>query len=79
MENVLYATQAAKNLLSVSRLVAKGATIVATKDNITIKKNGVIMNMNARKGEDYILMLYLRSKWFIPKGSSRQEENINIP
>ena len=46
LENVIYVPQPVKEILSVSRLVAKGDTMGATKDRTTTKKNGVIMNLN---------------------------------
>ena len=39
--DVLYVPQEVKNIISMSRLVLKGATMWATKDKITIKKIGV--------------------------------------
>ena len=51
LNNVLYITQSVKNLLSVSIIVAKGATMGANKDKMTIKKHGVSMTLNARKGK----------------------------
>ena len=41
LTKVLYVPQAVKNLLTVSQLVSKGATIGATKDKMIINKNGV--------------------------------------
>ena len=38
LTKVLYVPQAAKNLLSVSRVMSKGANMGATQDKITIKK-----------------------------------------
>ena len=46
---VLYVPQALNNLLSVSRILSKGATMGATQDKMTIKKNGVRMILDARK------------------------------
>ena len=43
LTKVLYVPQAVNNLLSVSRLVSKVATMGDTKDKTTINKNGVSM------------------------------------
>ena len=51
LENVIYVHQAVKNILIVSKIVSKGVTLVATKDKMTINKNGVIIHMNTRKGK----------------------------
>ena len=67
LKNVLYIPQAVKNLTSVSRTTAKGATMGATQDKTTINKNGVSMNMNARKGKNGSTIFYLKSKRFIPE------------
>ena len=48
LTEVLYVPQAVKNLLRVSRLLSKGATIGATQDNH--KENGVSVILDARKG-----------------------------
>ena len=53
--------------------------MAATKDNITIKKNGISMNLNAGKGRNGRTMFHLKEKILIPKGSSHQEPNINLP
>ena len=36
--------------MKISSLVTKRVTMAATKDKITIKNNGVSVNLNARKG-----------------------------
>ena len=51
LENVVYVPQEFNNPVIVSRLVSKGDTMEATKENTTIKKNGARMNLNAKKGE----------------------------
>ena len=48
--NVIYVPQAVKNILSVSMIISKGAIREGIKDKMTIKKNGVSMDQNARKG-----------------------------
>ena len=45
LTKVLYVPQAMKNLLIVSRLASKGATMGATQDKMIIKKNGVSMTL----------------------------------
>ena len=49
LTEVLYVPQTMKNLLSVSRLITKGATMGATQDKTTIKKNGVSTTLDERK------------------------------
>ena len=60
LTEVMYLPQAVKNLLSVSRLVSKGATIGGTQDKISIKKNSVSMILDARKGQNKSMMFYLK-------------------
>ena len=50
LTGVLYVPQAVKNLLSVSRLISKGATMGTTQDKTIIKKNDVSMILDAMKG-----------------------------
>ena len=50
LTEVMYMPQSVEKLLSVSRLVSKGATMGANQDKIIIKKNGVSMILDARKG-----------------------------
>ena len=50
----------------------------ATKYKMTINKNGVIMNMNARKGQNGSTMFYLKGKSFILEGLSHKEANRNL-
>ena len=54
LSDVLCISQAVKNLLSILRLVAKGATMGDIKYKMTIKKNGVIMTLNAGSGENRV-------------------------
>ena len=56
LNEVLYVPQSVKNLLSVSRLVSKGATMGSTQDKITINKSGVSMILDARKGQNKSMM-----------------------
>ena len=49
-----------------------------TKDNITINKYGVSINLEEIKGRNYIMMLYLKVKIYAPKGLLPQKENINL-
>ena len=46
--------------------------MAATKDKITIKKNGIIMNLSGRKCSNFRLR-------GIPEGLSHQETNRNFP
>ena len=48
--------------LSVSRLVSKGAMMGDTQDKMTINKNGVSMILYASKGQNKIIMFYLKAK-----------------
>ena len=54
---VLYVPQEVNNLLSVLRLISKGAKMGFTKYNMAIKKNGISMIMDARKGK-------MGAQWF---------------
>ena len=76
LTEVLYMPQAAENLLSVWRLVSKGATMGATQYKIIINKNGVSMALDARKGQKNIIMFYLQENKYAPEG---QEALTNIP
>ena len=51
MNKLLYVPQAVNNKMSVSKLIAKGATMGDTKENITNKKNSVSMTLDERKGK----------------------------
>ena len=51
LTKVLYVPKAVKNILSISRLISKGITMGATQDRMIIKKNGVSMILDARKGK----------------------------
>ena len=51
LSKVLYVPKAVKKLLSISRLISKGITMGATQDRMIIKKNGVSMILDARKGK----------------------------
>ena len=70
---VLYVPQSVKNLLSISRIVSKGATIGDTKDKMTIKKNDINMILDERKVIHESIMVNLKEKRFAPKVSSPQE------
>ena len=49
LTEVLYVPQAVNNILSVSMIILKRATMGATKEKMTIKEGGVNMALNARK------------------------------
>ena len=68
LTKVLYVPQAVKNILSVSRLVLKGATMGDNQDKIIIKNNGVSINLNARKFQNKSMMFYLKAKVYAPEG-----------
>ena len=55
LTKTLYVHQDFKNLVSVSRLVSKGATIGPTQDKTIIKKNGVSTIIDARKGKKIMM------------------------
>ena len=76
LTKVLYVPQAVKKLLRLSRLVSKGSAMGATQDKTIIKKNGVSMILDARKGQNNIMILYLKVKRYYPEV---QEALINIP
>ena len=50
LDHVLYVLQAVKNLLSLSRLMEKGGTMDSMKDNMTMSKNFISVNLNSIKG-----------------------------
>ena len=75
LTGVLYVPQEVKNLLIVSRILSKGATMGATQDKLTIKKNGVKMILDAREGENESMMFYLKAKRYAPGG---QEAHTNL-
>ena len=64
---VLYAHQSMKTLLSVSRLVSKGATVGAIQDKVTIKKNGVRVILDAMKGQNKSTIICLKVNSFSPE------------
>ena len=68
LTKILYVPQAVKKLLSLSRLVSKGATMWVTKDKIIIKKNCVTMILDARKGQNKRVVLYLKLRRYDPEG-----------
>ena len=76
LTKVLYIPKAVKKKNWVSMLVSKGATMGATQDKITIKKNGVCVILGARKGQNKSMMFYLREKRYSPEG---QEALTNHP
>ena len=49
-----------------------------TGENIAIKKSGLSMTLNARKGKNQITLFYLKAKIYSPEGQSPQEANINL-
>ena len=65
---VLYVLRTVKNLLRVSRLMLKGATMGANQYKITTKKNGGCVIFDARKGQNKIIMFYLKAKRYDLEG-----------
>ena len=55
-----------KNFLSVTRLMPKGATMGATQDKITMKKDGVGVIFDAIKGQNKSMVFYLKAKRYAP-------------
>ena len=49
-------------------LIPKGTTMGATIYKMTIKKNGVSMIIDARKGNNTSVMFYLNTKRYAPEG-----------
>ena len=72
----MYVIQAVKNLLIVSRLLAKDTTVGDTRDKMIIKKNGVSMTLDERKGQNNIIMFYFKVKRYAPE---EKEALTNIP
>ena len=52
LDGVLYVPEAVKNILIILKLVSKRATIGATQDKMTTKKNVVNIIIGARKGKN---------------------------
>ena len=63
----LTSTSKCENLLRVSRIASKSATMGATQNKIIIKKNGVGMILDASKGQKKIMMFYLKAKRYFQK------------
>ena len=70
LTKVLYVPQSAKQLLSTPRFVSKGAMMGASQDKITIKENGASMVLDARKGQNKIMMFYLKANRYHPEGQA---------
>ena len=68
LTKLLYVHQSVKNLFSVSRFVSKGNTMGSTQNKMTIKKNGVSMIINTRKGQIKSMMFYLKAKRYAAEG-----------
>ena len=68
LTKVLYILQAVKNLLSVSRLVSKVATMGTNQYKINIKKNGVIVILDTRKGQNKSMMFYFKANSHAQEG-----------
>ena len=66
LTEVLYVPQAMKNILKVSKLISKGATMGATHDKIIVKKNGVSMTLDASKGQNKSIVFNLKAKRYVP-------------
>ena len=64
---VLYVPQTVKNLLSLSRLISKGATMGSTQDKIIIEKNRVGMYLDKSKGQNKSMMFYLETERYVPE------------
>ena len=76
--NVLCIPQAVNNLLGTSRIAIKGNNMSATKDKMTIKKNGFSVNLNARKVQNGSTMFHFNSKRIFPGGLTNQDSNQNL-
>ena len=72
----LYIPQAVNTLLSLSRLVSEVATMGETQEKMIIEKNGVSMNLDASKGQNTIMIFYLKEMRYAPEG---QEALTNMP
>ena len=59
--------------MSVSRLVSKLSTMVATQDKMATNKNGVEMILDARKVKNGEIVFYLEEKRYAPEGLKLQE------
>ena len=51
LNEIIHVPQAVKNIMSILRLISKGSTMGKNKDKTAIKKIGISMTMNARKGK----------------------------
>ena len=79
LTKVIYVPQSVNNILSVSRIVSKGARMGATQEKMITKKNSVNMILDARKRKNKSMMFYLKAKRYPPEVSKPQEANINLP
>ena len=68
LAEVLCVPEAVKNLLSVSRLVSKVATMGTNQYKINIKKNGVIVILDTRKGQNKSMMFYFKANSHAQEG-----------
>ena len=66
LTKVLNVTQAVKLFLIASMLVSKGAMMGDTQEKMIIDKNRVIINLDASKGQNKIMMFYLKAKRYDP-------------
>ena len=66
LKEVLYVPQYVKNLLGVSRLVSKRATMGDTQDKKTINKNDIRIILYTRKGKNTSMIFYLKTKCYVP-------------
>ena len=60
LTEVFYMPQAVKNILSVSRIISKGAMMGATQHKIIIKKDSFRMILDARKSQQRSMVFYLK-------------------
>ena len=76
LTKVLYVPQAVRNILSISRIVLKGATMGAPQDKMIIKENGVSMTLDARKCQKKSMPFYLKANRYSQEGKYAL---INLP
>ena len=79
MTEVLYLPQEVKNILSVSRLISKGAMMGATKNKTTFKKGSVSITLYEKTLINESTIFYFKEKRYSSEVLSPQEANRNMP
>ena len=79
LTEVLYLPQEVKNILSISRLISKGAMVGDTKNKMTFKKVSVSINLYANKLINESTIFYFKANRYSSEVFPPQEANRNMP